>query len=89
MTPTEARRSGGTAALLEVLPGLFLNLFGMGHIYAGRVGVGLLVMFGYWVLLTINILLCFVIVGFVTLPMTWLGFMIFSPLAAAKACEGR
>ena len=41
------QKSGGTAALLEVLPGLF-QIFGIGHLYAGNVVTGLLIMFGYW-----------------------------------------
>jgi len=80
-------RSPATAALLEVLPGFFIHTFGIGHIYSGRVGVGLCVMFGYWFLLVINILLCFVLIGVVTLPLTWLLFLIFSSISAARACE--
>lgn len=82
-------RSSSTAALLEVLPGFFINTFGIGHMYSGRVGVGLCVMLGYWFLLFINILLCFVLIGFVTLPVTWLLFLIFSSISAARACEPR
>jgi hypothetical protein len=56
-------RSSGVAALLELLPGLFFQTFGIGHIYAGNVGVGLLFMFGYWFIQFINVLLCFVLIG--------------------------
>lgn len=82
-------KSGGTAALLEILPGLFISTFGIGHIYAGNVGTGLLFMFGYWILLFINILLCLVLIGFITLPLTWVVMMILSPILAANACSMR
>jgi hypothetical protein len=40
-------RSSGTAAVLEVIFGLFFQTFGIGHIYAGNVGTGLFLMFGW------------------------------------------
>lgn len=67
------------AAGLEVGPGLFLQTFGVGHMYAGRLGTGLLLMFGYWVLQAINVMLMSVFIGFVTAPLTWLAFMVFAP----------
>ncbi len=75
------------AVLLEVLPGLFLQTFGIGHIYAGNVGVGLLFMFGYWFVQFINILLCFVLIGFLTGPLCFILAIIVSPLLASKAAE--
>jgi TM2 domain-containing membrane protein YozV len=84
-----AAKSGGTAAILEILPGLFLSTFGIGHMYAGNVGIGLLLMFGYWFLLFINLLLCFVLIGFITLPLTWLLMIIISPILAAGSCNAR
>ena len=80
-------RSPGTAVLLEVLPGFFFQTFGIGHIYAGNVGVGLLFMFGYWFIQFINVLLCFVLIGFVTLPLCWLAAMILSPILAANTAS--
>lgn len=77
----------GIAALLEILPGVFLQTFGIGHIYAGNVGRGLILMFGYWILSFINYLLCFVLVGFVTWPLTFLAFAIFSTIAASNAAK--
>ena len=44
-------------------------------------------MFGYWVLTAINFALCFVIVGFVTWPLTWLAFMIISAITANNAAK--
>ncbi len=78
--------SSGTAALLEVLLGLCLQTFGIGHIYAGHVGRGLLLMFAYWILQAINYLLIFALVGCFTMPLTWLLFIILSPIAAANSC---
>jgi len=68
------QKSGGVAALLEVLPGLFLQTFGIGHIYAGNV---------------VNVLLCFVFIGFITWPLCWTAAMILSSLTAANACKSR
>jgi hypothetical protein len=45
-------------------------------------------MFGYWIAATINFVLLFVIVGFVTWPLTWCAFAAVSSwLAASKARE--
>jgi hypothetical protein len=81
------RASGGVAAVLELLFGLFFGTFGIGHIYAGNVAFGLLVMFGGWFVLGVNVLLCFVGIGFLTLPLCWLAMLILSPLIAANACR--
>ena len=78
-------RSSGIAALLEFLPGFFVHVFGVGHIYAGNVGTGVSIMLGYWLLQAINIVLCLFLVGLVTLPLTWLLFVICSPIGAANA----
>lgn len=77
----------GIAALLEILPGVFLQTFGIGHIYAGNVIRGLILMFGYWILCGINFLLCYVLVGFVTWPLTFLAFAIFSTIGASNAAK--
>lgn len=83
------QKSGGTAALLEVLFGLFFQTFGIGHIYAGHVVIGLLFMFGYWFVLLINTLLCFVMIGFITLLLCWSDAMVLSPIIAASSCSSR
>ena len=80
-------KTTAVAVLLEVMPGLFLQTFGIGHMYAGNVGVGLLFMFGYWFVQFVNILLCFVLVGFITLPLTYILALIVSPLLASNAAE--
>ncbi len=82
------QKSAGTAALLEVIPGLF-QVFGIGHLYAGNVATGLLFMFGYWVLAFVNFLLCFVFIGFITWPLCWVATMIVSPLIASNSCKSR
>lgn len=64
---------------LELGPGAFLQTFGVGHLYAGRVGPGLALMFGYWVLQAINAALVTVWIGLITAPLTWLAFMVFAP----------
>ena len=79
------QRSSGVAVLLEVLPGFFFQTFGIGHIYAGNVGVGLLFMFGYWFIQFINVLLCFVLIGFFTGAACWLAALIISPILAANS----
>ncbi|MET0650440.1 MAG: hypothetical protein ABW208_27850 [Pyrinomonadaceae bacterium] len=78
-------KSSGTAVLLEVLPGFFFQTFGIGHIYAGNVGTGLLLMFGYWFIQFVNILLCFLIIGFITLPLCFILAMVISPILASNA----
>jgi TM2 domain-containing membrane protein YozV len=78
-------KSSGTAVLLEVLPGFFLQTFGIGHLYAGNVGTGLLFMFGYWFIQFINFLLIFLIIGIVTLPLTFILAMVISPILASNA----
>jgi hypothetical protein len=85
--PRRPHKSPGTAAALEVLFGLLLGTFGVGHIYADNLAVGLVVMFGWWFILFVNILLCMVFIGFITLPMCWLAIMIISPIMAANSCR--
>jgi len=70
-----------------MVPGFLFQTFGIGNIYAGNVGVGLLLMFGYWFVLFVNILLCIILIGFITLPLCWLFMMILSPLLAANAAS--
>ncbi len=80
-------KTTAVAVLLEVLPGLFLQTFGIGHLYAGNVVVGLLFMFGYWFVQFINILLCFVLIGFITGPLCFLLALVISPLLASNAAQ--
>lgn len=82
------QKSGGIAAVLEVVPGLF-QIFGIGHMYAGNVLTGLFFMFGYWALALVNFLLLFVVIGWITWPLCWIATMIISPLIAANSCKSR
>lgn len=75
------------AVLLEVLPGFFLQTFGIGQMYAGNIGMGLLFMFGYWFIQFINLLLCLVFIGFLTLPLTFILAMVISPILASNTAE--
>jgi TM2 domain-containing membrane protein YozV len=80
-------KNPGLAVALELLGGFFAQTFGVGHLYAGNVGAGLGLMFGYWALTAINVVLCFVFVGFVTWPITWVAFMIISSITASNAAK--
>lgn len=78
------RRKENTAAvLLEVLPGVFLQTFGIGHITQGRVGMGLFIMLSYWTLQAINAALTTVLIGFLTAPLTFVFYLIAAPMNAA------
>jgi TM2 domain-containing membrane protein YozV len=81
------QKSPGVAALLEILPGVFVQTFGIGHIYAGNVATGLIFMFGYWVVAAINALLCMVFIGFITWPLCWIATAIISTLMAANSVK--
>lgn len=44
-------------------------------------------MFGYWLLCGVNFLLTLILVGYVTWPLTWFAFAIFSTIAASNAAK--
>lgn len=67
------------AVLLELVPGFVLQTFGLGHIYRGRVGMGLFIMLSYWALQAVNVLLMTLLIGFVTAPLTWLFYLVAAP----------
>ncbi|MFT4624688.1 MAG: TM2 domain-containing membrane protein YozV [Myxococcota bacterium] len=73
------RNNSMVAVGLEVLPGFFFQTFGIGHLYKGRVGMGLGIMLSYWVLQAVNVALCSIFIGFITGPLTWLAYMIAAP----------
>jgi hypothetical protein len=87
MSPMVTPKNGGLAVALELLGGFFFQTFGIGHLYAGNVGVGLGLMFGYWALTAINFALCFIAVGFITWPLTWIAFMIIASITASNAAN--
>jgi hypothetical protein len=80
-------KSPGLAVALETLGGTFLSTFGIGHLYAGRVGIGLAWMFGYWAVTFVNFLLCFIFVGFITWPICWLAAMIISSITVSNGVK--
>lgn len=68
--------------LLELIPGWF-QLFGLGHLSQGRVGMGLFIMFSYWGIQVVNsFLTLFFGLGFVTGFLTWLFYMVSAPMNA-------
>ena len=73
------RQQSMVAVGLEVGPGLLLQTFGVGHMYAGRFGTGIALMFTYWVLQAINTMLMPFFIGLITFPLTLLGFLLFCP----------
>ena len=84
-----AHRDNTAAVLLELLPGLFLHTFGVGHIYQGRLGLGLFIMFSYWTLQAINAFLAIFLIGLVTAPLTWLFYLVAAPMNAADHSRSR
>ena len=78
------RKDPSVAAILEALPGFFLHIFGIGHMYNGNVGKGLALMFGYWGIQFINLLLCLVLIGYLTGFVTWVLFIALSASSASK-----
>ncbi|MDP9794491.1 TM2 domain-containing membrane protein YozV [Catenuloplanes nepalensis] len=84
--PSRPLRSTGAAVMLELFLGLF-GLFGVGALYAGKTGLGVTLMVSYWVLFWVNVALAFVLIGLFTGPLTWLFYMILSPVLAARAVD--
>lgn len=82
-------KSAGIAAILEVVGGFF-QVFGLGNMYAGNIGVGLLFLFGYWFVaaffFVVSILTC---TGWLVLPMLWMTTLIVSICTATASCKGR
>jgi hypothetical protein len=88
--PLSGTKDPTAAVLLEILPAICLQTFGIGNIYAGNVLGGVLIMLGYWVALAVNIALCFILIGFLTGPLTFVAFAVGSSLLAyqkAKATQ--
>ena len=81
------QKNPGLAVALELLGGSCLQTFGIGHLYAGNVGIGLAWMFGYWAICAVNFFLCFIFVGFITWPLCWVAAMIISAITANNAAK--
>jgi TM2 domain-containing membrane protein YozV len=80
------QRSAGAAVALELVLGLF-GIFGVGNMYAGRAGQGVALMLSFWALFWVNVVLMTFLVGLVTMPLTWIAYMIIGPISAARAVE--
>lgn len=88
VTPPVPRKSAGVAVALELVLGLF-GVFGVGSIYAGSTAIGVILMLSFWGLFWINFALIFIVVGIVTMPLTWIAYLVAGPLLAARAVERR
>lgn len=73
-TPVIVPKDPTAAVLLELLPALTIQTFGIGNIYAGNILIGVLLMIAYWMTCAVNFALCFIVIGFITWPLTWLAF---------------
>ncbi len=80
-------KSSGIAVLLEILPGIFLQTFGIGNIYAGNVITGVILMITYWALTVVNFLLVFLFIGLITWPLTFCVYLVIAILTSQRAAE--
>jgi TM2 domain-containing membrane protein YozV len=76
-------RSPTVAAFLEIVGGVF-QLFGIGHIYAGHVLRGVIIMVVWWLIAGVNAALTLVLIGWVTGPICWLIYVILAAFGAAS-----
>ena len=79
------QKSTGLAVLLEVLPGIAFQTFGIGNMYAGNLTLGLILMFTYWAFQVVNFLLIFVGIGLLTMPATFIVYLIVGIITAQNA----
>jgi hypothetical protein len=59
----ETQTAGNTAMILEIVFGLFAQL-GIGHVYTGRIGLGIGLLLGWWVYIAIAATITTATVGF-------------------------
>lgn len=84
------QKSPFVAVLLEILPGMCVQTFGLGHIYAGNTNRGLTFMLGYWLAALANLgAIFFFGIGLVSWPTTMVVVCIFSSILAARECNER
>ena len=50
----ETEAAATTALWLEIIFGLF-SLLGVGHIYTGRIGLGIILMIGWWLFIALSV----------------------------------
>jgi TM2 domain-containing membrane protein YozV len=87
LAPLEAPKDPGIALVLELLPGIACQVWGLGSIYAGRVGQGLVIMVGYWIVQLVNVLLMFVLIGFLTAFATFVVTAVVASILAWNAAR--
>lgn len=75
------------AFVLEVIPGLF-GFLGIGHIYSGNITRGLLLLVGYWLFVSTELVLMFLAVGFCLTPANLI-LPLLSALWVKREMEGR
>lgn len=74
-----------TGLLLELIPGLF-GFLGIGRLWAGDIGIGLALLFGYWVFwgfvwFSLTIMAIFTLgLAFCFIPLFWIGAPVISGL---------
>lgn len=61
-------KDSGLAFLIELIPGLF-GFLGIGHMYAGQVTRGVLLLIGYWAFISFEILAMLGLVGWCLTPL--------------------
>ena len=71
-----------TGLLLELLG--FFGLSGIGWLWAGETAIGLILLFGYWIFIAVEVVLMFVFVGFCLTP-----FNLIIPIASALLLQKR
>lgn len=72
MTPTgmagQGPKDSTTAFLVELIPGIF-GFLGIGHMWSGNIPLGVGLLLGWWVFLTIEVFSFFILIGFCFLPL--------------------
>jgi hypothetical protein len=89
-------KSSGVGVIVELLVGMFTGVMGVGHIFAGKFGVGILVMLCYWVIIIAqNIYLVaqfglFAVVLMLLLdPVFWIEKIVFAIFSAYAIHKGQ
>jgi len=82
-------KSARIAVALEVVPGLLLQTFGLGHLYAGNWELCVFFVVGYWVILAANLALVPAPFVYATLPLCWVGIARGSGYLASESCRTR
>ena len=58
----ETEGAATTALWLEIIFGLF-SLLGIGHVYTGRIGLGIILMIGWWLFIALGVFISMVTLG--------------------------